>query len=582
VDEEGKAAESRGQSGPLAGRVTTRREFLRGAGIAGASMVLGTGLAGLLAACSKSTPPTIVTTTVASSTTITTPTASRVFGDPVPTDKGLVSGALVDDSGETLHYYRGVPYAAPPVGDLRFKPPAPVTPWEGVRACTQFTHIAPQPSMASSPFFPGDVGIPSEDCLYLDVVTPAKSATDRFPVMVFLHGGGVATGAADSRPSLDPSLARHGVVLVGVNHRVGVMGLLALPELSAESPDSASGNYEFLDLLAALQWVQRSIASFGGDPNNVTIFGESGGSAKAFLLLASPLANGFFHQAICQSGPPWGFLPEISAQEAQRRGKTLLSELGLSQSRNVLQALRTLPWESIVQANVALGDKGLPTLHNTPVIDGYFLRDAVRSIFRAGKQNVVPMIGGDCLGEVTGPGAILMPSAPAAYAEAFEAMARRGAKSYCYMFTHVPSKWRAEGCVAFHSIEMPYLFGDLAANALYFPYLAQPAGASQSDPGLGQVDQHVSQQMQIMWTNFAKVGDPSIPGVISWPAYATSADKYLDIGATLRVRSGFSRIKPLTTTTSTRRSTTTTSTRPPTTTTSVHAPGTTSSSQPAK
>jgi para-nitrobenzyl esterase len=216
--------------------------------------------------------------------------------DPVKLDAGYVSGTMVGEPGKEVRIYRGIPYAAPPVGELRWKPPQPVEPWSGILECTAFRDSVAQVEVGFPP------GPKSEDSLYLNVLTPAKKKDERLPVLVWFHGGGYSIGSANMPPYYSPSLAQHGAVLVGVNHRLGLIGLLALPALSKESPNGVSGNYSFLDLIAALQWVQTNVAAFGGDPNDVTLFGESGGGGKADALVASPMAKGLFHRAIYESG----------------------------------------------------------------------------------------------------------------------------------------------------------------------------------------------------------------------------------------------------------------------------------------
>lgn len=215
--------------------------------------------------------------------------------DPVKTDAGYVCGLVRGDLGSEVREYRGIPYAAPPVGDLRWKPPQPVTPWEGIRNCTIWGSQAPQDPLYPQLFF----GEANEDnCLNLNVLTPAKKTTDRLPVMVWFHGGGLRILTANSPTYCSTGLPLHGVVLVTVNQRLGALGYLAHPLLREESEHNASGNYGTLDQIAALQWVQRNIAAFGGDPNCVTIFGESGGGTKVTSLICSPLAKGLFHKAI--------------------------------------------------------------------------------------------------------------------------------------------------------------------------------------------------------------------------------------------------------------------------------------------
>src|SRR4030042_1404538 len=204
----------------------------------------------------------------------------------VKLDTGYITGIKVSQSGREVYLYKGIPYAAPPIGELRWKPPQPAESWSGVRAFNEFSIQAAQfddPNSSSPAKLPS-----TEDCLYLNVLSPVNKATEKLPVMVWLHGGGLRYGNGNFPLSVNLGLPLHGVVQVNINHRLGVMGLIAHPLLTKESPQHASGNYMFLDMIAALQWVQRNITSFGGDPNNVTIFGQSGGGLKVAALMASP------------------------------------------------------------------------------------------------------------------------------------------------------------------------------------------------------------------------------------------------------------------------------------------------------
>ena len=213
---------------------------------------------------------------------------------PVKVDGGLLQGKTEDG----LTVYKGIPFAAPPVGDLRWRAPQPAAKWEGVQQTDKF---APGPIQGGNP--PSGK---SEDCLYLNVWTPAKSANDKIPVLVWIYGGGFGAGATSEKNYSGENLAKKGVVLVSIAYRVGQLGFLAHPELSSENPNHVSGNYGLLDMIAGLQWVQKNIAAFGGDPNKVTIFGESAGGIAVSMLCASPLAKGLFHGAISQSGGSFG------------------------------------------------------------------------------------------------------------------------------------------------------------------------------------------------------------------------------------------------------------------------------------
>src|SRR5579864_2526051 len=218
----------------------------------------------------------------------------------VKTEAGLVAG-----SGTTIRVYKGIPFAAPPTGELRWKPPQPVKPWPGVLVAKNPAPVCPQSDRYH-------LGVQSEDCLKLNIWTPARSAGDKLPVMVWIHGGSFQVGATSQTVYDGEALAAQGVVLVTIEYRLGIFGFLAHPSLSAESPHGVSGNYGLLDMVAALGWIKRNIGAFGGDPGNVTIFGESAGGAAVFLLLVMPDAEGLFHKAISESG---GILLPIRLKE---------------------------------------------------------------------------------------------------------------------------------------------------------------------------------------------------------------------------------------------------------------------------
>jgi para-nitrobenzyl esterase len=470
---------------------------------------------------------------------------TKALTDPIKIDSGYISGTVVGEAGEEVHVYLGIPYAAPPTGDLRWKPPQPPASWDGVRACTTMGTQAPQaPGLLPAPVET------SEDCLWLNVLTPAQNTNDKLPVMVWMHGGAYSIDTAANPTYNNYQLPQHGVVQVNVNMRLGVMGLMAHPLLSEESSEGVSGNYMFLDMIAALEWVQDNIAAFGGDPDNVTIFGYSGGSWKVISLMASPLAEGLFHKAICQSGTPTGTYvvnPRPMA-EIEELGEALFAELGVDGEADPLAAARALPWETIIEADSALAMEaggpyavwGIWDL----ALDGWFMPDSPLDIFQAGEQNAVPFIMGGNLGEITGPGMILMPGIIPDYVKMLSSASEVGVESYAYIFDQVPSTWRQEGCVATHAMETVYMFGnvDIPREWALVYFLASMSGAQSEDPGVTDVDRNVAEEMMSMWAQFAKTGNPSVEGMIDWPAYEASTDKYLYIADPLEVRTGFSEV----------------------------------------
>jgi para-nitrobenzyl esterase len=313
-------------------------------------------------------------------------------GKVVKTKSGQVSGTTVDDGGEKVHIFKGIPYAAPPVGEWRWKAPQPPKSWSGVRDATKWSSQCAQRAGSRM----GEPGQISEDCLYLNVVTAAKTTGEKRPVMVFFHGGGLTSGTGNSLTYNNTALPRKGVVVVTVNSRLGPIGYMAHPALSKESGRNASGNYGTLDLIASLRWVKENIAEFGGDPNNVLIFGESGGGTKTLSLISSPLAKGLFHKAIVESGSA-SASPErgTTLERAHEGGKRIAAKLGLDKAENELAALRAAKWEDIV---AAAGDREV-NFAATLAVDGYVLPQSVHETIKTSKHHDVPLIVGANAGE---------------------------------------------------------------------------------------------------------------------------------------------------------------------------------------
>ncbi|MEO6994965.1 MAG: carboxylesterase family protein, partial [Lacunisphaera sp.] len=304
----------------------------------------------------------------------------------IKTDAGLVQGLPADAAG--VRAFEGIPFAAPPVGELRWKAPQPVAPWTGVRPAVEFGPRAMQAPIFSDMIF-RDAG-PSEDCLYLNVWTPSKTGADKLPVMVWIYGGGFQAGAS-SEPRQDGAiLARKGVVVVSMNYRLGLFGFLAHPGLAAETAGGATGNYGLMDQIAALQWVQRNIAAFGGDPHNVTIFGESAGSMSVCSLMASPLTRGLFSRAIGQSGSA---VHPASETSSQRQSRARAEERGVAfaaaANATSIKELRQKPAAELLK--LALSK---PEYQFYPVIDGAVLPIDANEIFSSARQNDVPLLAG--------------------------------------------------------------------------------------------------------------------------------------------------------------------------------------------
>jgi para-nitrobenzyl esterase len=369
----------------------------------------------------------------------------------------------------------------------------------------------------------------SEDCLNLNVLTPAVKGSERLPVMVFFHGGGLTIGTGNSTTYAHTALPAQGVVVVTVNSRLGPFGYFSHPGLAKESEHDSSGNYGTLDLIESLKWVQKNIAAFGGDKGNVTIFGESGGGSKVLSCMASPLAKGLFHRAIIESGSRSSTPGATTTREnAEQAGLRVAAHLEIEDNDDAVKNLRARSWEEILAAAAVMELNFAANLS----IDGWVLPEAVNEVFAQGKQIDVPLIVGANEGEVSE----FTSSIPNLAAS----MANVTSKAYVYNFSHLPEGWREPGCYAFHGLELPYVFGHLEGiQSPTIVYLGERASCMPSkDPKVGEEDQTVANNTMKIWTQFAKTGDPSVDGLIDWPAYTADGDQYLDIGAELKVKSG--------------------------------------------
>jgi para-nitrobenzyl esterase len=468
--------------------------------------------------------------------------ALAAIAEPIRTENGLVSG--VAGAFPDVRVFKGIPFAAPPVGDLRWRPPQPARRWDGVRAADKFSANCMQRQAGGGAFPPygGDRSATemSEDCLYLNVYTTAASANDKRPVMVWIHGGAYTSGAGAIYQGED--LARKGVVVVTVNYRLGVFGFLAHPELTKESPNHSSGDYAFLDQIAALKWVQKNVAAFGGDPARVTIFGESAGSWSVNNLVATPLSKGLFQRAIGESGGQFTITRTLA--EAEQAGAKFAESAGATS----LSALRAMPAAAVNSAN------GFQT---AATVDGWVFPQDVMSIFKAGKQNDVPVIIGSNANE----GSIFTPETVTGEsfktqsqrqygtdADAFlklypftsdqEARAAQAAsmrdrtfgwemrtwarlqtqtgksKVYLYYLSHVPPLANAAWLGAQHGAEIPYAFN-------------WPNGKHSTIVPWTDSDKKLAEQISSYWVNFATTGDPNGKDLPKWNAYSVKDDQLM-------------------------------------------------------
>jgi len=496
--------------------------------------------------------------------------SESVFSKPIKIESGLITGFAAGEN-KAVYVFKGIPYAAPPVGDLRWREPQPVEAWEGVQAFTEFGFSCLQPEMPEP--YGRDFGEQSEDCLYLNVWTGAKSQDAKLPVMVWIHGGGFYMGSATTDTYDGEVLARDGVVLVTINYRLGPFGFLAHPLLSKESEHKVSGNYGLLDQIAALKWVKNNIASFGGDPDRVTIFGESGGARSVCFLMVSPLAKGLFHRGIVQSGSLYRAIGHLTEsrdglppmeEEGQRLAKKLgcktLADFRKKPAIEILEAAepKTAPLLSPPAPASTSDDNGLTA---GPIIDGWVIPDDPVKLYRSGKQHDVPLIIGSNKDEASiflrmfksragglarsvkfffpkhhrevlplyaefGDNEFLAAlnrfMTDAVWTRAARATARDMAqvksKVYLYFFTHHrPTSLGQFG--SFHGIDIRYAFGhDLEAN---IPFTEE--------------DHILSKKMRTYWTRFAATGDPNGPDLANWPPYDKDTDQCLELGSEIRV-----------------------------------------------
>jgi len=468
--------------------------------------------------------------------------------EPLSIEGGPVTGTPTIQWTPGVRLFRGIPYAAPPVGNLRWRAPQPVVPWHGVKRAEDFSAACVQQptNTDGNAWREGHVPV-SEDCLYLNVWTPARSAGDRLPVMVFIHGGGNTRGAASENQYDGAYLAKKGVVFVSFNYRMNVFGFMAHPELTRESEHRSSGNYALLDQIAALRWVQKNIGAFGGDPANVMIFGHSAGGANVVSLIASPLGKGLFHRASVLSGAGLGTRTPLA--EAERAGVKFGETLGAPS----LAALRQQSAEELLKA---------PRPQMGANVDGWVLPQDTYSIFAAGQQNQVPLIVGTVADDAPGAGttttaAEAQKAAQATYGElagkflalfpantdaeaaksahAFRThtalanartLARLHARTaqvpvFWYYFIHISpipegQVWGgrpAPSWGAYHGSEIVYVF-----NA--FPF---------QDWAWRPVDLKLGDMVSSMWVNFARSGSPSGAGLPRWPAFDEKSERVMTL-----------------------------------------------------
>jgi para-nitrobenzyl esterase len=475
---------------------------------------------------------------------------------PAPTQVGISQGQLTGvTDAHGVRSFKGIPYAEPPVGDRRWKAPVAAGPWTGARAATEFGASCVQPPWPPASIYAVYPPKFSEDCLFLNVWTPVDAAGA--PVILYIHGGSLLLGGS-WEPYYDGThFAERGVVFVTVNYRIGPLGWLALPALSAESPQGVSGNYGLLDQIEALRWVQGNIGAFGGDPGNVTIMGESAGGLSVAYLLASPLARGLFHKAIGQS---LGIqcVPELKREShglpsAEQNGTGFMQAMGAAD----LSALRAMDGQALTLAAARGG------LRPTGTIDGWALPRQIVDILDHEEQALVPVLAGFNRDEIETlmrvmpplpssgdvyeaeirqrygdlapeflrlyPGSDVTGSMMAALRDVIfgwggerlvRSMAAAGVPSYFYLFDHVYPAALERQLHAFHAAELPFVFGHVDRGAPLTENWPAPEGPK---------EKALSDAMMAYWTSFARNGVPQAPGQPDWPTYAPN-ESYLRFG----------------------------------------------------
>jgi para-nitrobenzyl esterase len=477
--------------------------------------------------------------------------ATAQIKGPIRISDGQVIGTAGTD--KSVMVFKGIPYAAPPVGDYRWAPPQPVTPWQGIRIADQFGSPCVQIAGNSRQPWTHEFityGKVSEDCLFLNVWTAAKTSSAKLPVLVYIHGGGFREGSGSLGVYNGEAMAQKGVVTVTINYRLGVLGWMAHPELTAESPHHASGNYGLLDQVAALRWVQDNIAAFGGDPQRVTVAGQSAGAATIFDLISSPLAKGLFQRMISQSVPGYvAMRDERTLTDVEADGVRFAEASG---ARTIAE-LRKMSWQQVLAVEPGPSAKGWSF---QVVVDGYALPDQPRQIFAKGKQNAVSFMAGNTAGDNNTP--VHPKITPEEFrrravqmfgdqADAFlklypaenDEQASESSKestwdllrvaieiykdkhpasiigpAYSYFWTHVMPGPESGVWGAFHTSDVPYELNTLAY----------------SDRPFTKDDHRIAEMMSSYWANFIRTGNPNGDGLPHWPSINEAPRMSMELG----------------------------------------------------
>ncbi|MFH1452477.1 MAG: carboxylesterase/lipase family protein [Armatimonadota bacterium] len=480
------------------------------------------------------------------------------------TESGVLRSAP-SESGSVISAFKGIPFAASTAENMRWKEPAPYDQWYGVRNADQFGPACPQASSQHT----STITSQSEDCLYLNIWTPAHTKEDNLPVMFWIHGGAFIGGSGSEPIYRGDHLAKLGVVVVTINYRLGALGFMVHRLLSRESRQGASGNYGLMDQIAGLNWVKKNIREFGGDPSNVTVFGESAGSLSISILMTSPLTKGLFHKAILESGAPLTnryIAPDFTGRlkQALKTGDEITAKLGCDKEPDILEALRSkTPHELIDAAGIDTEDL-FKTLNMGPVYDGWIIPDDPVISFKETTQHNIPVIVGSNLDEGTiflkdmtvedykgWVNKLFGENSPeilkrfpvkkdedtssaanrlltiAGFAHPARVIAksvdRAGNKAYLYQFTWIPMTEEGKKLGAHHGVEIDYVFGTLK---------------DEKTSGYKDIDFKLSNAVMMYWTNFAKTGNPNSDELPFWPSYNSEKDLHLELGYEIKVETG--------------------------------------------